>query len=164
MVSSTDSGMCVIGRVVAAATGADPQVVAEMEKFKLQSIARHYGIQMQQRSLPSDEEVEKVVAERVTALLEANLRSRDNLQLERMRRFTPLAKNLAQSDAGLALMIMLIDDHYQQTLHAPPEQPAPEPETERLPKPEPERSPKPQPAKKRSRSRTRSTKPKGNPA
>ncbi len=131
-------------------------VVAEMEKFKLQSIARHYNIQMQQRMLPSDEEVEKVVAERVTALLEAKLRGRDNLQLERMRRFVPLAKNLAQSDAGLALMVMLIDDYYQQSLHAPPEQPAPEPETERTPKPASEKSPKPQPGRKRSRSRTRS--------
>jgi len=106
--------------------------------------------------LPSDEEVEKVVAERVTALLEAKLRGRDNLQLERMRRFVPLAKNLAQSDAGLALMVMLIDDYYQQSLHAPPEQPAPEPETERTPKPASEKSPKPQPGRKRSRSRTRS--------
>ena len=99
-------------------------LVAEMEKFKLQSIARYYNIHMEERPLPDDEELGRVVAERVTALLEAKLRARDNLQLERMRRFMPLAHNLAQSEEGLSLMVMLLDDYYQQSLHAPPEQPA----------------------------------------
>ena len=103
-------------------------LVAEMEKFKLQSIARHYNIRMEERQLPGDEEVEQVVAQRVTALLEGRLRVRDNLQLERMRRFFPLARQLAQSDEGLSLMVMLLDDYYQQSLHAPPPQPAPEPD------------------------------------
>jgi ATP-dependent RNA helicase DeaD len=101
-------------------------LVAEMEKFKLQSIARYYNINMQERPLPSDEELEKVVAERVTALLEARLRARDNLQIERMRRFAPLAKSLAQTDDQLTLITMLLDDYYQQSLHAPPAPPAEE--------------------------------------
>jgi len=95
-------------------------LVAEMEKFKLQSIARHYNIQMEERPLPSDEELERTVAQRVTALLEARLRSRDNLQTERMKRFLPLARNLAQSEEELKLITMLLDDYYQQSLHAPP--------------------------------------------
>ena len=101
-------------------------LVAEMEKFKLQSIARYYNINMQERPLPGDEELEKVVAERVTALLEARLRARDNLQIERMRRFAPLAKSLAQTDDQLTLITMLLDDYYQQSLHAPPAPPAEE--------------------------------------
>ena len=101
-------------------------LVAEMEKFKLQSIARYYNINMQERPLPGDEELEKVVAERVTALLEARLRARDNLQIERMRRFASLAKSLAQTDDQLALITMLLDDYYQQSLHAPPAPPAEE--------------------------------------
>jgi ATP-dependent RNA helicase DeaD len=103
-------------------------LVAEMEKFKLQSIARHYSIRMEEKQLPGDEELEQVVAQRVTALLEGRLRARDNLQLERMRRFMPLARQLAQSDEGLSLMVMLLDDYYQASLHAPPPQPAPEPD------------------------------------
>jgi ATP-dependent RNA helicase DeaD len=98
-------------------------VVAEMEKFKLQSIARYYNINMEEKPLPDDEELERVVAERITALLEARLRARDNLQLERMSRFQSLARNLSQSDEGLSLMVMLLDDYYQLSLHAPPEQP-----------------------------------------
>src|SRR5512136_177212 len=98
-------------------------VVAEMEKFKIQSIARFYNIHMEERPLPDDEEMERVVAERITALLEARLRSRDNLEIERMQRFVPLARNLTQSEDELALIAMLLDDYYQQTLHAPPAQP-----------------------------------------
>ena len=72
----------------------------------------------------SDEELERVVAERITALLEARLRARDNLQIERMQRFLPLARNLSQSEDELALITMLLDDYYQQSLYAPPVQPA----------------------------------------
>jgi ATP-dependent RNA helicase DeaD len=40
-----------------------------------------------------------------------------------MSRFQSLARNLSQSDEGLSLMVMLLDDYYQLSLHAPPEQP-----------------------------------------
>ena len=101
-------------------SGVAISLVADMEKFKLQSIARYYNIYMEERPLPGDEEMERVVAERITALLEAKLRARDNLQIERMQRFLPLARSLAQSEDELALITMLLDDYYQQSLHAPP--------------------------------------------
>ena len=101
-------------------SGVAISLVAEMEKFKLQSIARFYDINMEERPLPDDDELERVVAERITALLEARLRSRDNLQIERMKRFLPLARNLAQSEDELELITMLLDDYYQLSLHAPP--------------------------------------------
>jgi ATP-dependent RNA helicase DeaD len=104
-------------------SGVAISLVAEMEKFKLQSIARHYNINMEERPLASDEELERVVEERITALLEARLRARDNLQIERMQRFLPLARNLAQSEDELELITMLLDDYYQQSLYAPPVQP-----------------------------------------
>lgn len=101
-------------------SGVAISLVAEMEKFKLQSIARYYNINMEERPLPSEDELERVVGERITALLEAKLRARDNLQIERMRRFLPLARNLSQSEDELSLITMLLDDYYQQSLHAPP--------------------------------------------
>lgn len=125
-------------------------VVAEMEKFKLQSIARYYNINMQERPLPGDEELERVVAQRITALLEARLRARDNLQIERMRRFAPLAKSLSQTEDQLALITMLLDDYYQQSLHAPPEQPAAEEAPARAAKP-PVKKRRPRPRNKKDR-------------
>ena len=104
-------------------SGVAISLVAEMEKFKLQSIAHFYNINMEERLLPDDEELERIVAERITALLEAKLRARDNLEIERMQRFVPLARNLTQTEDELALIAMLLDDYYQQTLHAPPAQP-----------------------------------------
>jgi ATP-dependent RNA helicase DeaD len=104
-------------------SGVAISLVAEMEKFKLQSIAHHYNINMEERPLANDEELERVVSERITALLEARLRARDNLQVERMQRFLPLARNLAQSEDELAIIAMLLDDYYQQSLHALPVQP-----------------------------------------
>ncbi|MGA2781404.1 MAG: DEAD/DEAH box helicase [Smithella sp.] len=105
-------------------SGVAISLVAEMEKFKLQSIAHHYNINMEERPLASDEELERVVSERITALLEARLRARDNLQVERMQRFLSLARNLSQSEDELELITMLLDDYYQQSLYAPPVQPA----------------------------------------
>ena len=131
-------------------------LVAEMEKFKIQSIARFYNISMQERSLPDDEEVERVATERITALLEARLRGRDNIQIERMQRFRPLARNLAQSEDELAIFTMLLDDYYQQSLHTPPAQPTAEEAEEggaAVPKPKP--TPMPQSPNKRPRSRIR---------
>jgi ATP-dependent RNA helicase DeaD len=98
-------------------------LVDVMEQMALDRIAKRYGIDMQEWPLPSDEDVEAIVAERVTVLLEANLRDRDRLKVERMQRFGPLIHDLSQSEEGLALLTMLLDDYYQQTLHAPPPQP-----------------------------------------
>jgi ATP-dependent RNA helicase DeaD len=68
--------------------------------------------------------VAAIVAERVTALLEARLRSRDKLAAERSHRFEPLARSLAENEEESAIITMLLDDYYQQSLHALPVQPS----------------------------------------
>jgi ATP-dependent RNA helicase DeaD len=98
-------------------------LVDVLEKMALDRIAKRYGIEMQEWPLPSDEDVQAIVAERVTVLLEARLRDRDRLKIERMQRFRPLVQELGQSEEGLALLTMLLDDHYQNLLHTPPPQP-----------------------------------------
>ena len=85
---------------------------------------------MIERPLPSEEDVQTVVAERLTALLEARLRDRDKLQAERSQRFVPLVRSLMENEDELPIMTMLLDDYYQQLLHAPtlpPEAPQPKP-------------------------------------
>ena len=78
---------------------------------------------MQERPLPTDADVETIVTERVTTLLEARLRERDKLQSERSQRFVPLARALANNEDESAIIAMLLDDYYQQTLHTPQPQP-----------------------------------------
>ncbi|MBI2907094.1 MAG: DEAD/DEAH box helicase [Chloroflexi bacterium] len=113
----------------AGAAGVAISLVTELEKLTLDRIAKTYSIDLQERPLPSNADVEAIVTERLTALLEARLRDRDKLQTERSRRFIPLAGSLAENEDESAIIAMLLDDYYQQALHAspvpPPDTPAP---------------------------------------
>jgi len=107
----------------AGASGVALSLVTPLEEIKLKQIARKFGIELQERPLPGDTDVEAIVSQRVTALLEADLRSRDSLKAERMKRFFPLAQSLGQGEDELALLAMLLDEYYQKTLPAKPPQP-----------------------------------------
>lgn len=115
----------------AGASGVAISLVDVIEKAKLDKIAQRYHIEMQERPLPSDKDVAAVVAERLTVLLEAQRRQRDKLQTERMARFVPLAQELSQSEEGLSLIAMLMDDYYQHAVHNPPPLPEPKPEPQK---------------------------------
>lgn len=130
----------------AGASGIAISLVSGLESVNLSRIAKQYGIEMVERPAPTDAAVEAVVAERVTALLEARLRDRGALPTERSRRFLSLARDLAQSEDESAVIAMLLDEYYQQILHAPALQPeAPPP-----PPPKPQRPPSGQPSGHRS--------------
>ena len=115
----------------AGAAGTAITLVSHLEKGAIRRIAAHYSIDMQERKAPTDEEVAALVAERLTALLEARLRQRDKLQTERSRRFTTLARSLAENEEELPVITMLLDDHYQEMLHAPLVKPAEKPPAEK---------------------------------
>jgi len=103
----------------AGAAGVALSLVTESESMTLDGIAKRYSIELRQIPAPTDQDVEAVVTERVTSLLEAKLRDRDKLKTERSQRFVPLGRSLAESEDESALIAMLLDDYYQQTLHAP---------------------------------------------
>jgi len=136
----------------AGAAGVAISLVSRVDKSVLERAVKHYTLPIIERALPTEEEVEAVVAERLTALLEARLRDRDKLQAERSRRFTRLAHSLIESDDELAIVTMLLDDTYQQALHAPltPPEPAPR-KAAPPPKPAPTAARKPRRRSGRSR-------------
>ena len=103
----------------AGASGVAISLVTEAEALTLDGIAKRYTIEFRQVTAPTDADVEAVVTERVTALLEAKLRERDKLRVERSERFVPLGRSLAQNEDESALIAMLLDDYYQETLHGP---------------------------------------------
>ena len=117
----------------AGAAGIAVSLVTEAEALTLHSIAKRYTIEFTQQPAPTDEDVEAVVTQRVTALLEAKLRERDTLKTERSQRFVPLARALADNEDESALIAMLLDDYYQETLHPadppPPSTPKPASQT-----------------------------------
>jgi len=120
----------------AGAAGVAISLVNSIERMTLDRIAKRYSIDMQERPLPTDADVEAIVAERVTTLLEARLRERNKLQTERSERFVPLARSLAENEDEAAVIAMLLDDYYQQMLHAPLPQPSdtPAPREQRRPR------------------------------
>jgi ATP-dependent RNA helicase DeaD len=108
----------------AGGSGTAVSLVTGVERTALLRIGKRFGISLQERPLPSDEDVERIVSERIITLLEAALRSRDKLQTERMQRFLPLASSLGESEET-SLLAMLLDDFYQETFHAPLVPPTP---------------------------------------
>jgi ATP-dependent RNA helicase DeaD len=107
----------------AGGSGVAISIVSSLEKTALDRIARQYEIEMQERPLPTDEDVADLVGQRMIALLESRSRSRDKLQIERSHRFAPLARSLAEHEDETAIITMLLDDFYQDVLHAPVPQP-----------------------------------------
>jgi ATP-dependent RNA helicase DeaD len=103
----------------AGATGTAITLVNAAERSILTRIGKQFSINLQELPLPSDEDVQQVVSERAITLLEARLRGRDRLQTERMKRFAPLVSLLNQNTDENDLLVMLLDDFYQDTFHAP---------------------------------------------
>ncbi len=107
----------------AGASGVAISLATNIEMSALERIAKRYSIDLQERPLPTVEDVEAIVTERLTILLEARLRERDKLQTERSLRFMPLARTLIENADESAIIAMLLDDYYQEVLHAPLIQP-----------------------------------------
>ncbi len=105
----------------AGASGIAISLVNAMERAELARIGKRFSIDFQERPLPTDEEVQNIVAQRTLALLEARLRERDRLQTERMRRFLPFLGEVADESEGkneiTAGLAMLLDDFYHEAFH-----------------------------------------------
>ncbi|MFH1999054.1 MAG: DEAD/DEAH box helicase [Planctomycetota bacterium] len=94
-------------------------LVTPLEECELERRARHFNLNLVKKDLPTDEEVEKRVTERLTVMLEEKYRSISNLEKERLARFLPLAGMLAENGESLEVVAMLFDRFYQETLHKP---------------------------------------------
>ncbi len=112
----------------AGASGEVISLVDIMQKLELERIAKHYKIQMEHRPTPTDDDVAAVAGQRVTALLEARLRQKTGLERERMKRFAPLLTSLLADGEGMDMVAQLLDEVYQQALHAPQALPSSQPE------------------------------------
>lgn len=103
------------GRTARAGKAGVAIVLATVEdQANLLRAASHYGVDIEKRPLPTDEEVSERVAERLTVLLENKMRERTNLQRERARQFIPLIKDLAEEEPEL--LAMFVDDLYRVSL------------------------------------------------
>ena len=104
----------------AGAAGRAVTLVSGFDEIKMKQIAEAYKIEFQEIPLPGESDVEALVGQRLTTILESRLRSLDKVQMERMQRFLPLAISLGQSADEIYLVAMLLDDLYVKSLQAPP--------------------------------------------
>ena len=91
----------------AGASGVAISLVNALERAELMRIGKRFTIDFEERTLPTEEDVQAVITQRTTALLESRLRERDRLQTERMQRFLPLLTNLGEDEEALSGVAML---------------------------------------------------------
>ncbi|MEM0963325.1 MAG: DEAD/DEAH box helicase, partial [Bacteroidota bacterium] len=89
----------------------------------LRQIARKYDIPLEEREMPTEEELASRVGQRLTNLLEDRLRGRSNLERERQQRFLAVARQLVE-EGEPEVLAMLLDEAYQDSLHDTPVGPA----------------------------------------
>ena len=87
-----------------------------LEHGSLQSIAKRYGIELDKRELPTEDEVAACVSERLTVLLEDGFRACSRMEKERMQRFIPMTRQLAEEEPEL--LAMLVDQLYHEQMHS----------------------------------------------
>ncbi len=102
----------------AGSSGVAISLVNALERVELSRIAKRFEIDLQERQLPSEEEVQALVAQRTEAILESMLRERDRLKTERMQRFLPILRSLGDDEESLNGIAMLLDDFYHEHFHA----------------------------------------------
>ena len=102
----------------AGASGVAISLVNPLERVELMRIARRYNINLEERPLPSEEDVQAIVWQRLEALLEARLRDRDRLKTERMQRFIPSLRSLNEDEEAMSGVAMLLDDFYHENFHS----------------------------------------------
>ena len=81
----------------------------------LRGIARRYSIPLEELPVPTEEDLAARVSERLTAILEDEMRSRSRLERERQARFVPVVERLV-AEGEPEILAMLLDGVYQKSL------------------------------------------------
>ena len=97
----------------AGASGTAITLAELLDTIKIKKIARQYEIDMITGEMPTDDDVEDVVAQRVSVSLEARLRACSKIEREQIEAFEPMTELLVTNGDGIRALAMLLDDHYQ---------------------------------------------------
>jgi ATP-dependent RNA helicase DeaD len=97
--------------------GVSIALMTPAEAPTLREIARRYDIPLEEGPLPTEEELASRIGQRMTRLLEDDLRSRSNMERERQERFIPVVRQLVE-EGEPEILAMLLERIYQKSLHA----------------------------------------------
>ena len=96
----------------AGAAGTAISMTGLIEQLTLKRLARRYKIEMQKVEMPTEEDMQNLMTERLMVMLEAHQHGLDPLARERIARFADVAQSLSQDDHGKALLAMILDSFY----------------------------------------------------
>jgi len=96
----------------AGAAGTAISMTGLIEQLTLKRLARRYKIEMTKIDVPSEEDMQKLMSERLMVMLEARRHGLDPLARERIVRFKDVAQSLSQDENGQELLAMMLDGFY----------------------------------------------------
>lgn len=97
-------------------TGTAVTLCEKIEESKLLGIAKRYGFVVDKFELPTDDEIQQRLTERLIVRLEDQLNDMGMMDRERVRRFLPIAEQLGTDDEMRMLLAMMLDESYQSGL------------------------------------------------
>ncbi len=90
-----------------------------MDEHQLREIRRKYSIVIEEKQLPSLDQVSARVRERTMVLLEEQVRDSGSIDRERADRFVALAEELSSHEEGQRIFALMLDEFYHRSLHLP---------------------------------------------
>ena len=97
----------------AGASGTAITILSEAERLTFGKVIKKYDIDFEECELPSHESISMVMGERVVAKMEARFRALTRHEQDNVDRLFPFAKELTESEEGLRLIAMALNDAYQ---------------------------------------------------
>lgn len=114
MHKDTDQYIHRAGRTARAGNrGISISLVNQMEAIDLKKFAARSGINLEERSVPSEELVQNRLCEKLSARLESQLRDFTTAQKERSKRYKGVLKDINASENAEEIMLMLLDNYHQ---------------------------------------------------
>jgi ATP-dependent RNA helicase DeaD len=94
-------------------------LVSYLEEYELKKRGETNKLPLIKRELPTDEELQARVSERLMVMLEEKYRALPNSIKERLLRFIPATKAMIAEEDEINLIAMMFDVFYQEILHKP---------------------------------------------
>ena len=114
MHKDTDQYIHRAGRTARAGNrGISISLVSQMEAVDLKRFATRSGIDLEERKVPTEEQVQNRLCEKLTARLESQLREFTTAQKERSKRYKGVLKDISESENAEDIMLMLLDNYHQ---------------------------------------------------
>lgn len=88
-------------------------LVNQMEAIDLKKFARKAGISLEERQIPTDEQVQNLLCEKLSGRLESDLRDFSTAQKERSKRYAGVLREISEAGSAEEIFLMLLDSYHQ---------------------------------------------------